>query len=94
MVFVLVYVNGIIVTRSSKEAISIFVKDLSTHFAIKDLGDLHFFLGIEVKKVQNGIVLTQVKYALKLLETVGMTSCKPSPTPLSLSEKLSTHEGD
>jgi hypothetical protein len=41
----------IIVIGSSKEAISTLVKDLNTHFAIKELGDLHFFLGIEVKKL-------------------------------------------
>jgi histone deacetylase 1/2 len=93
-VFVLVYVDDIIVTGSSIQAITTLVKDLNTHFAIKDLGDLHYFLGIEVKKVQNGIALTQEKYALDLLERVGMSSCKPSPTPLSASEKLSAHEGD
>jgi histone deacetylase 1/2 len=84
----------IIVTGSSKEAISTLIKDLNTNFAIKDLGELHYFLGIEVKKVQNGIVLTQEKYALELLEKVGMTACKGSPTPLSASEKLSAYEGD
>jgi hypothetical protein len=51
MVFVLVYVDDMIVTSSSSQAISTLVSDLNTHFAIKDLGDLHFFLGIEVKKV-------------------------------------------
>jgi hypothetical protein len=50
MVFFLVYVDDIIVTGSSKEAISTLIKDLNTNFAIKDLGELHFFLGIEVKK--------------------------------------------
>jgi histone deacetylase 1/2 len=93
-VFVLIYVDDIIVTGSSMQAISTLVKDLNTHFAIKDLGDLHYFLGIEVKKIQNGIVLTQEKYALDLLKRVGMSSCKSSPTPLSTSEKLSAHEGD
>jgi hypothetical protein len=68
MVFVLVYEDDIIVIGSSMEAISTLIKDLNTHFAIKDLGDLHYFLGIEVKKVQNGIVLTQEKYGLDLLE--------------------------
>jgi histone deacetylase 1/2 len=76
------------------EAISTLIKELNTHFAIKDLGDFHYFLGIEVKKVQNGIVLTQEKYAFDLLQRVGMSICKSSPTPLLASEKLSAHEGD
>ena len=94
MVFVLVYVDDIIVTSSSHHAIATLIHDLNTHFAIKDLGDLHFFLGIEVKKISDGLVLTQEKYASDLLRKFGMEKCKSSPTPLSTSEKLSAHEGD
>ena len=68
--------------------------DLSSEFALKDLGDLHFFLGIEVKKIQDGIVLNQEKYATELLVRMGMKDCKPSPTPLSSSEKISAFEGE
>jgi histone deacetylase 1/2 len=66
-VYALVYVDDIIVTRSSHQAISTLVHDLNAHFAIKELGDLHFFLGIEVKKIQDGLVLTQEKYDSDLL---------------------------
>jgi histone deacetylase 1/2 len=90
----LVYVNDIIVTSSSQNAITTLLKDLSSHFALKDLGDLSFFLGIEVKKTREGIVLTQQKYATDLLARVGMKGCKPSPTPLSTTEKLSAYEGE
>jgi histone deacetylase 1/2 len=55
---VLVYVDDIIVTSSSDHAIAILVKELNKDFAIKDLGDLHFFLSIEVKRQHNGLVLT------------------------------------
>ena len=79
MVFVLVYVDDIIVASSSSQATSSLVRDLGIHFAIKDLGDLHFFLGIEVKKVQEGLVLTQEKYATDLLKKAGMHMCKPAP---------------
>jgi histone deacetylase 1/2 len=51
-------------------------------------------LGIEVKKISDGLVLTQGKYASDLLVKVGMKNCKSSPTPLSTSEKLSAHEGE
>jgi histone deacetylase 1/2 len=47
--FVLVYVDDIIVASSSDEATSVLLHNLSVHFAIKDLGELHFFLGMEVK---------------------------------------------
>ena len=62
-------------------------------FALKDLGDLHFFLGIDVKKIPDDILPKQEKYAYELLARRGMKDCKPSPTPFSSSEKLSVHEG-
>jgi histone deacetylase 1/2 len=88
MIFVLIYVDDIIVTSSSTQAISALLKDLKDDFALKDLGDLHFFLGIQVKKVHDGLLLTQEKYAFDLLTKLGMKKCPTSPTPLSTSEKL------
>jgi hypothetical protein len=62
-----VYVDNIIVTSSSSATVSVLLKDLAAEFALKDLGDLHYFLGIQVKKKGNGIVLSQEKYAADLL---------------------------
>lgn len=59
-------------------------KGLRSEFALKDLGDLHFFLGIEVKKIKEELVLTQEKYAYDLLAITGMQGSKPSPTRLHL----------
>jgi histone deacetylase 1/2 len=59
IIYMLVYVDDIIVTSSSQNAITTLLKDLSSHFTLKDLGDLSFFLGIEVKKTKEGIALTQ-----------------------------------
>jgi hypothetical protein len=56
---------------------------------LKDLGDLHYFLGIQVKKERDDIVLSQEKYATELVERAGMKNCKPVATPLSTREKLS-----
>lgn len=92
-IFMLVYVDDIIVASSSTEATSVLLKGLSQDFALKDLGELHFFLGIEVNKVCDGIVLTQEKYASDILKRVGMNDCKPVNTSLSISEKLSAQGG-
>lgn len=71
------------------------LKDLNSEFALKDLGDLHFFLGIEVNRDrEGGLHLCQEKYATDLLKRVGMQHCKPSSTPLSSTEKLSLAEGE
>jgi hypothetical protein len=57
-VSVLIYQDNIIVTSSSDHTIPALLRDLNENFAIKDLGGLHFFLGIEVKKIHNGLLLT------------------------------------
>jgi len=91
---VLIYVVDIIVTSSSDAAILALLRDLNTNFALKDLGNLHYFLGIEVSKNSSGIILSQEKYVADLLTRVGMNDCKASSTLLSVSEKLSAGEGD
>jgi histone deacetylase 1/2 len=92
-IFLLVYVDDIIVASSSSKATDALLADLNKEFALKDLGELHYFLGIEVKKMDNGILLTQEKYTSDLLSRVGMADCKPMNTPMSSTEKLSLHEG-
>ena len=64
----LIYVDDIIVTSSSSRAVEALLKDLRMDFALKDLGSLHFFLGIEVKNVASGIILSQEKYVQDILE--------------------------
>jgi hypothetical protein len=65
--FMLAYVDDIIIASSTPKATKQLLHKLSQEFALKDLGDLHYFLGIEVHKVNNGLILTQDKYACDLL---------------------------
>ena len=92
--FLLIYVDDIIVASSSSEATAALLTDLQGEFALTDLGNLHYFLGIEVKKLRDGILLTQEKYTKDLLHRVNMSNCKPMNTPMAVSEKLSIFEGD
>jgi len=92
-IFVLVYVDDIIVASSSQDATEALLKDLQSKFALKDLGDLHYFLGIEVKKLSDGLLLSQGRYAADLLARSGMNRAKAVDTPLSVSEKLSLTDG-
>ncbi len=57
-------------------------RQLHEKFSIKYLGPLKYFLGIEVAKSHEGIVLSQRKYTLYILEEYGMQACKPSPFPM------------
>jgi histone deacetylase 1/2 len=82
VIFILVYIDDIIVASSSKEAVDALLKDLERDFALKDLGDLHYFLGIEVKRSREGLVLSQ-----DIIQRAGMTKCKAINTPLASSEK-------
>jgi histone deacetylase 1/2 len=90
----LIYVDDTVVACSSEKAIGALLHDLGMDFALKDLGELHYFLGIEVKKVHDGIILTQQQYANELLQHVNMTICKAVDTPLSVSKKLSLVDGE
>jgi hypothetical protein len=53
-IFLLIYVDDIIVTSSSNKAVEALLSDLHSDFALKDLGDLYYFLGIEVEKTKEG----------------------------------------
>jgi hypothetical protein len=77
---------------SSSVAADTLLQELRGEFALKDLGELSYFLGIEVNKVRDGLLLTQGKYALELLEKARMMNCM-SVSTLSTSENLSIEGG-
>lgn len=59
--YVLVYVDDIIITSSSSRAADCLIRQLQDEFAVKDLGPLHYFLGVEILPTQGGIVMSQKK---------------------------------
>jgi hypothetical protein len=64
-------------------------------FSVKDLGVLHYFLGIEVSSPLSGrLILRQRKYALELLARANMLKCTPVTSPMSSSERLCSADGD
>lgn len=91
--YLLVYVDDIIVVSSSEQEVEALLADLRREFALKDLGQLHYFLGIEVKHMQEGVMLSQEKYAVDIIKKAGMYQCKAVNTPMSISEKLTRLEG-
>ncbi|XP_017406653.2 uncharacterized mitochondrial protein AtMg00810-like [Vigna angularis] len=66
---------------------------LNAKFKIKDLGQLKYILGLEIARSQQGINLSQRKYALELLEDAGLLGCQPVSTPIQLGTKFSKTEG-
>jgi hypothetical protein len=92
-VFILVYVDDIIVASSSVDATRVLLTNLEREFALKDLGDLHYFLGIEVKRSREGLHLSQERYATDIVKRASMDKSKPVETPLSVTDKLSAMDG-
>jgi histone deacetylase 1/2 len=92
--YLLVYVDDIIVVSSSSAATDRLVHQLGKTFALKDLGPLHYFLGVEVHKPRGGgLLMSQRKYASELLLKAGLQKCAPVTTPMVASETLSANDG-
>jgi len=60
---------------------------------VKDLGLLHHFLGIAVRRCPVGLFLAQHQYILDVLDRAGMSNCKPCSTPVDTQAKLPVVEG-
>ncbi|KAL5574107.1 hypothetical protein UlMin_023704 [Ulmus minor] len=93
-IFVLIYVDDMIVRGSNPTSLQKFVEELCKRFALKDLGPLHLFLGIEVTSYETYIFLTQTKYIEYLLRRTDMANSKPCPTPAITRKPLIVDNGD
>ncbi|KAL4565709.1 hypothetical protein LXL04_029812 [Taraxacum kok-saghyz] len=87
-IYVLVYVDDLIITGTSPDLIQNFINHLHRHFALKDLGALHFFLGIHIQRNPTGLVMSQEHYIHSILERTKMADAKPISTPADTSCRL------
>ncbi|KAL6142291.1 hypothetical protein ACLB2K_060574 [Fragaria x ananassa] len=85
---VLVYVDNLIVTGDNMDEIKALKLALHNVFAIKDLGVLKYFIGIELDQSSHGLFLNQRKYVVDLLTKAGMQGSKHARTPLDSKMKL------
>ncbi|XP_019101847.1 PREDICTED: uncharacterized protein LOC109133301 [Camelina sativa] len=91
--FVLVYVDDLIVGGDNSVLISSFKAYLNRCFHMKDLGVLRYFLGIEVTRGKDGIYLSQKKYALDIVTECGLLGSKPAGTPMEQNHTLAHGDG-
>jgi hypothetical protein len=77
----LVYVDNIVIASNNGDAITQLITFLNNQFKLKDLGDLKFFLGLEIARTSKGISLCQRKYTLEILEDCGLLASKPPSFP-------------
>ncbi|KAK9148869.1 hypothetical protein Scep_007626 [Stephania cephalantha] len=92
-IIICLYVDDIIYTSSSSSLLNKFKSQMMHEFEMSDMGLLHYFLGLEVSQVEDGVFLSQRKYANDLLNKFGMSNCKPAATPMNLNEKLQLQDG-
>ncbi|GJV34316.1 retrovirus-related pol polyprotein from transposon TNT 1-94 [Tanacetum coccineum] len=89
LLYIQVYVDDIIVTGNKKGTIDNIISQLGFAFALKDLGPLNYFLGIKIVPYVFGILLSQKKYILELLQSDGLSNCNPVSSPMVTSSSLS-----
>lgn len=95
LVYLLVYVDDVIITRSDAQFLKLMVTQLQSAFSLKDLGTLNYFLGNDVKPQQDGfLLLTQSKYLRDLVAKTNMQEVEPVPSPMLSSTKLSKKGSD
>jgi hypothetical protein len=93
-VFLLVYVDDIILTGNHEGVMNCFIANLKADFAMKDLGPLGYFLGIQATRDSNGLHLRQTKYVLDLLKRTHMLESKPYRAPCIAGSKMSKFDGE
>jgi hypothetical protein len=86
------YVDDLIITGSATGMIEEIKIKLSQQFEMKDLGHLHYCLGLEVWRENGKTLITQSKYTKEVLRRFNMNTCKPISTPLEQNVKLSNND--
>lgn len=85
---VAVYVDDLILVCKSLSVIDDIKESLSNRFLMKDLGQLKYFLGVNVSQTQNHIFINQSGYIGNILDKFGFGNCKPVSTPCDVSSGL------
>jgi hypothetical protein len=83
-VYLLLYVDDIVLTASSATLLQQTISSLKREFTLKDLEPLHLFLGVSIQHQVGGLFLTQRRFALDIVERAGMVDCKPVSTPVDM----------
>jgi hypothetical protein len=76
------YVDDLFLTRDEKFIVGC-KRELTSEFEMKDLGLMHYFLGLEVWQKPNEVFLSQGKYTVEILQRFRMMDCKSMATPMN-----------
>ncbi|GJU62105.1 retrovirus-related pol polyprotein from transposon TNT 1-94 [Tanacetum coccineum] len=82
IILVQIYVDDIIFSSTDPKACDIFSNEMSSKFQMSMMGQMYFFLGLQVSQNAGGIFINQSKFALEVLKKFRMDSCDPVDTPM------------
>nr|GFA22540.1 hypothetical protein [Tanacetum cinerariifolium] len=77
-----IYVDDIIFGSRNQKYCTKFLDLMVNHFEMSMMGEMKFFLGLQVNQYSNGIFINQSKYILDILKRFGMENCDTVPTPM------------
>nr|GFB13203.1 copia protein [Tanacetum cinerariifolium] len=89
-----VYVDDIIFGSTHPRCIQLFSDLMKSRFEMSMMGEMTFFLGLQVNQSPCGIFINQSKYVLEILKKYGMESCDPVGTPMEIKDKLDLDQNE
>lgn len=87
------YMDDILITYSSNAQITWVINYLGQEFALKDLGDFNYFLGLEVTLSIDGLHISQTKFVGDILRKCHILNSKGCNTPICVADKLQKNKG-
>ena len=93
MIVISLYVDDLLVTGENEKNVEILKNELEKEFDMSSLGEMNYFLGVEVMQCSRGIFISQEKYIKDLLKKFNLDECKPMSTPMSQGDKYKKEDG-
>ncbi|GJV17470.1 retrovirus-related pol polyprotein from transposon TNT 1-94 [Tanacetum coccineum] len=88
LIIVQIYVDDIIFSSTSQNLCDDFAKIMQDEIEMSMMGELNFFLGLQIKQMEDGIFFNQSKYIKEMLKKFRLEDSKPTKTPMSMEIKL------
>ena len=92
ILIVQVYVDDIIFGSTNEKYCNEFAESMQKEFEMSMMGELKFFLGLQIKQTDSGIFINQVKYTNELIKKYGLDNTKICETPMATTTKLTKDE--
>ncbi|GJT88414.1 retrovirus-related pol polyprotein from transposon TNT 1-94 [Tanacetum coccineum] len=92
LIIVQIYVDDIIFGSTCQDMCDEFSKIMHDEFEMSMMGELNFFLGLQIKQMEDGIFFNRSKYIKEMLKKFGLEESKPMKTPMSSDTKLTKDE--